>query len=469
MADLPLSRLTDDERTLIGRLRAVSQREDRKLLLLERYRDAEQRLKHMGLALPPELRMFETVINVPGMAARETSGRQDLRVFERLDFPFVEGESKAARKRRKAASQTLQEAWEFNNLGSQQVVTHMHTRTFGYTFVSVGTNESDPEQPLIRNESPVGMGYLADERRGQLTAMFRRHTSPSSLSRIPITQGTLYQPNSTTWLELATRGWNVVDRDDHNLGVLPMVMFVNQPWVSGGRSEMADVIGKTDAIARMITNMQATGETLALPHRWATGVSEKDFVDQHGKPLPAWEAYMTVIKAVANQDAKFGSFDVAQLSNFNDAVNNMLAWCATELGLPTRYAGKDTVNPAAEGAIVADEFRLVKRVELMNRFDGDTWSWVMELRERLRTGQWPRRNSIRALWHNPATPTYSQRADAIVKLTSGNTPILSREGAWDEMGWSEERKARERAHFEAQNAMNPDYVLAAKLAAGGAG
>ena len=125
------------------------------------------------------------------------------------------------------------------------------------------------------------------------------------------------------------------------------------------------------------------------------------------------------------------------------------------------------MNPATEGAIVADEFRLIKRVELMNRFDGDSWGWVMGLRERFRTGVWPRKNAIRAVWHNPATPTYSQRADAIVKLMSGATPILSREGAWDELGWSEERKARERANFAKQDAaLNPDAALAAKLAAG---
>lgn len=469
MADLPLSTLTEDERTLISRLRASSRREDRKLDLLAKYRDAEQRLLHMGLALPPELRMFETVINVPGMACRETSGRQELRTFQRLDFPFSESESARARKQRLAAAQTLQESWEFNNLASQQIVTHMNARTFGRTFVSVGSNEDDPEQPLIRNESPQGLGYIVDTRKAQITAVFRQYQRPTNAAMATPESGTLYLPTGTLHLEMTSGGWKIADRDDHGLGVVPFVMFVNQPWVSGGRSEMADVIGKTDAIARMITNMQATGETLALPHRWATGITEKDFVDQNGNPLPAWEAYMTVIKAVSNSDARFGSFDVAQLSNFNDAVNNMLAWCATELGLPTRYAGKETVNPASEGAIIADEIRLIKRVETMNRFDGDSWSWVMELRERFRTGKWPRRNSIRALWFNPATPTYSQRADAIVKLTSGATPILSREGAWDELGWSEERKARERAHFDAQLSSSPDAILAAKLTSGGLG
>lgn len=112
--------------------------------------------------------------------------------------------------------------------------------------------------------------------------------------------------------------------------------------------------------------------------------------------------------------------------------------------------GQSTVNPASEGALIADEARLVANVERMNRHDGDTWSWVMGIWDRLRTGAWPEWNSIRADWFNPATPTYSQRAEAIFKQTTGDYPILSREGAWEEMGWSEERMERERGRFRQQ-------------------
>ncbi|MES8850834.1 hypothetical protein U6Q94_12205, partial [Cutibacterium acnes] len=160
---------------------------------------------------------------------------------------------------------------------------------------------------------------------------------------------------------------------------------------------------------------------------------------------------MTILKVTSNKDAKFGSWDAAQLSNFTDAVNAMLRWCGGMLGLPTRYLGQDTVNPASEGAIRADEARLIRNVERMNVYDGDSWAWVMGLRERLRTGEWLPGNEIRALWHDPATPTYSQRADALTKM-AGGVPILSREGVWDELGWDEGRKQRERAYFREQDA-----------------
>ena len=52
------------------------------------------------------------------------------------------------------------------------------------------------------------------------------------------------------------------------------------------------------------------------------------------------------------------------------------------------------------------------------------------------------------------------RADAIVKLTGGK-PVLSVEGAWDEMGWSEARKETERSRIEAESL---DYFTVAEKA-----
>ena len=96
----------------------------------------------------------------------------------------------------------------------------------------------------------------------------------------------------------------------------------------------------------------------------------------------------------------------------------------------------------------------------MNKVDGDGLSWTLSLTEEMTTGKKPARNSIRAVWHNPATPTYSQRADAIVKLNSGSRPLLSREGSWDELGWSEERKTRERGYLAAEAAETNDPFAA---------
>ena len=103
------------------------------------------------------------------------------------------------------------------------------------------------------------------------------------------------------------------------------------------------------------------------------------------------------------------------------------------------------------GAISADESRLIKNVERKNRELGAFWGWVLALYERFRTGEWlDPSERISVEWHDPATPTIAQRMDATVKAKQ--VGILSQEGTWDELGWSEARKAKERAYFDAEYA-----------------
>lgn len=426
-----------DKKIRVARNGRTGARRFRGLDLLERYYDGHQRLVQMGMAVPPELRQFETVVGIPAMAVDETERRQSLKAFQRAGS--------------EADDIALREAWDFNNLDSQASLVHKDTRLFGRGFVAVSTNDEDAEHPLITPLSPKDVGVQIDQRHRRIGAalkIFKRDANDSQRSAM------LYLPDSTVELSQQSGRWSEVDRDDHHLGVVPIVMFLNKPKTGQfhGHSEMDPVIGLTDSISRMVTNLGVAGEIAAIPGRWVAGASKGDFVDKNGKQLPVWEAYFTAIKAVSNKDAKFGQWSAADLANFTGAVNNMLSWCAAVLGLPTRYAGQQAVNPASEGAIIADEARLIKNVERMNSFDGDCWAWVMGLYETFRTGEEPPQNSIRALWHDPATPTYSQRADAVLKLHSGDSPILSREGAWDELGWSQERKDRERAYFAAESA-----------------
>ena len=450
MADLPLSALTDDEKLIVARLERSIRTDEPRLGLMEQYRDAEQRVQHIGMAVPPELRIFEATINVPGMAVREVVSRQELRGFVRTG----EGEKPDA---------SLTEAREYNNLDSQQILAHKDCRTFGRAFVSVSTNEEDAEHPLICVEPTRGMGVLVDRRHRRLSAALRTFADDERKRH-----GTLYLPDSTIKLSRGRNGWQVTERDDHGLGKLALVMMLNSPSAGdfSGRSEMADIISKVDAISRTLTNMQVAAEIAAIPSNVIFGVSEDDFTDRDGKPIPTWEAYWTKLKAITNEKGHVEQLTAADLKNFTVMVDRMLVWCAIELGLPTRYAGMDTTNPASEGAVVADEFRLIKRVETANALDGDAWAWVMSLYEEIRTGEPQPRNGIRALWHNPATPTYSQRADAVMKLRSQK--LLSVQGAWDELGWSEERKARELQYLQAE-ANDPLLSMAADLLNGSTG
>jgi hypothetical protein len=77
-----------------------------------------------------------------------------------------------------------------------------------------------------------------------------------------------------------------------------------------------------------------------------------------------------------------------------------------------------------------------------------TVGWVGGLALRFARGEWVEGNRVQVDWFDPSTPTVSQREDALAKRRAAG--VLSREGYWDELGWSEARKAKERAYFAAE-------------------
>ena len=153
-----------------------------------------------------------------------------------------------------------------------------------------------------------------------------------------------------------------LDRDVHDLGVVPVVPIVNRPRLSRreGRSQFERVIGLTDAAARALTNAQLATEIMAIPQRYVLGASKGDFVDSDGKQLTAWESYFGAIWALANKDAKVGSFSAADLSNFKTIVGHYASLVAGVTGLPMRFLGQSTTNPPSAEVIRADESPLIR-------------------------------------------------------------------------------------------------------------
>ena len=400
-----------------------------------KYYEGMQVLEHIGLAVPPELRRFETIINWSRVAV--DSVEQRLRV---KDF-ILPGEN--------TVSDVLREHWDANNLDSEAGLLHKDTLIYGRGFVCVGANPDDPNHPLITVESPRELSVIVDPRTRRVSSALRLYGGTNEDPTPAF--ATLYEPNQTTWLVKQGGSWNV-DPDNqpdiHNLGRVPIVMFLNRrrtgDWA--GVSEMKDVIGLVDAAARAVTDGQLALETIAVPKRYVLGMTKGDFVDAEGKPLPVWQAYFGSLWANANKDAKVGQLDGADMKNFHETVSHYAQMVASVTGLPTRYLGQTSVNPAAEGAIRADESRLVLNAEGKAASWGDGWAWVMGIAERFRTGAWPLANQIKTEWYDAGTPTFAQKADALTKLYANGQGVIARESVQDELGWSQAKKDRDREY-----------------------
>lgn len=425
--------LSEVERAAVGRLARKIVKFRPECARLSAYYEGTQRLQHLGLAVPEELRRFETVLNVPRMAVDEVERRLDVRS---LALP---GEEKP--------SKDLLDIWEYNDMPETTTLAVKDSLIYGRGFLSLGGNPADPNMPLIRAEYAPDVAVELDPRTRQIVWALREYRDENN-SRVA---ATLYSPTSIVWLVRGKSEWVEEARAPHGLGRVPMVMLRNRPRTGGefeyGTSEMADVIGLTDGIARTITNMQVAAEANAIPQKYVVGAAPSDFINKNGEPIPVWQSYFTAVWAITNKDAKPGTFTAASLDNFHNTVNHMFKWAAAILGLPLRYAAQDTVQPATEGAIVADESRLIKNCERKQVVFGNAIGSLMGMAYEVKNGVQTSPTQVAVQWINPATPTFAQRADATQKL-AGGIQILSREGAWDEMGWTPARMEIERDRFE---------------------
>ncbi|WP_052056355.1 phage portal protein [Rhodococcoides fascians] len=405
--------------------------------LLDGYYDGLQRLEQLGLAIPPELLKFTVVVNWPRVVADALNERLDPKGFRLPD-----ADSKA--------SDELWNLWLRARMGEQDMLSRLDYQIYGRTYKCVGTNEADPSTPLITVESPRNVITKRNERTGLVEAGLRMYDIVNGQP----TAATLYLPNETIFLVSNGGSWEVEDTDAHGIGVVPVVPAFRRrrSQIPAGRllqgvSVMQDVIPMTDSAARVITNAQVAQETHAVPQRYALGVSQGDFADQNGEPLPVWEAYFGSVWALTSPDAKVGNLQSSDMANFQRMVELYARMASGVSALPPNYFGLSADDAASADAIRSRESRLVKSAEIdqktLGYSDAETMRIVMKFIDGPDADPL---DGLETLWYDAGTPTVAQRADAVVKKytatdAQGRT-LLPAEAAWEELGYSPTQIAR---------------------------
>ena len=422
--------LSKAETATINRLVNKIRQEQKRLARYGAYYEGTQHLESLGIAVPDNLREFTVAVNWPRIVADSLEERIDLEGFR------LPGESKRDPK--------LWRVWQANNLDEESQLAHLDAIIYGRSYICVGSNEDDAATPIVTVESPMEMTAEVSRRTRKVTAALRYYREKDDAGLI-VDHAVLYLPDQTIWAEKrwtgsTARDWTVVDRDQHELGRVPVVPLVNRARVGDreGVSELQDVIDLTDAACRALTLAQLATEVLSVPQRAVLGAEEGDFVGPDGKVLPKWEAYFGAIWALENPEAKLHQFSAADLGNFKTIVDHYASMVSSITGLPLRFFGQNTANPPSAEGIRADEARIVKRAERRHRAWGGAWEEVARLIKLFSDGDVPDNwVELESIWRDPATPTKAQAADAAVKLVQAN--ILPIEAAWEEMGYSQTR------------------------------
>ena len=154
--------LTSEDKELITELQRELRSTARDDLLMWRYYRLKQRLEHLGMAIPPQMRRFLVIGNWCRQVVDVPVARQQMRAM------ILPGQEES--------DPTLRAICDANNLDSHIRMFSRDAKIFGRSFMSVGTNEADETMPLMRVEPPQAMAALVDVRTERMTAAGRFYT-----------------------------------------------------------------------------------------------------------------------------------------------------------------------------------------------------------------------------------------------------------------------------------------------------
>lgn len=412
-AYLPLSVVSDDERHLVDAMLTKLARVNVANIEAEARYTGEWVSEQFGISIPPNMRNVHTVAGWCGSVVDVLEERLDW-----LGWTATNNDDFG-----------LSEIYAENQLDVDSGLVHVDALTFGLGFVTVGRGEPGEPDVLITPHSPKSMTGIWDRRARRLSQALAVDTVDGKPVGV-----TLYEPNQTTTLEERSGMWVVVDRDQHRLGRLSVVLVPNRVRASReiGRSEITRAVRYyADAAARTLLGLEVNREFYNAPQRVGLNIRDEEFEDESGNPVSPWTAIQGRIWNVPPNEAgdaepKIVQMDPASPAPYIDQVKGYAQLLAAEAGIPSAYLGFQTDNPSSADAIRAGEARLVKRAERRQSVFGRSWMEVGRLALMARDASVPDNfaSEVSTRWRDAATPTRAAAADEAVKLTSGDNPIL---------------------------------------------
>jgi hypothetical protein len=429
---LVLSQMSVDEEDLFRRLSLLVSSDRYNLQLRNAYYEGTARIRDLGISIPPQMRQLHTALGWPRVAVESVEERINLDGFR---YPSSSD-----------ADQDLQDIWLANDMDSEHNLANLDALVYGRGFITVGSPDEPGDAPLITVESPLDMAVDWDPRSRRARAALRLHGSHLG-GRL----ATLYLPDQTLQLELAAGAWVVTARDQHNLGVVPVVRVPNRARSNDrdGTSDItAEIMSLTDAACRTLQGLEVAREFYAAPQRYFLGVNEGAFQNADGTTKSALETYLGRVLAFERDEdgnaPTVGQFTPYDPSTFTNVIDMYAKLMSSITGLPPHVLGYTTDNPASADAIRSSEMRLKLRADRKTSMWGPAYREVMTLSVAIRDGKSPDPSDekISVIWGSTATPTLAATTDAVMKMvTMGALPPQS-DVTLEMLGFNGEQRAR---------------------------
>lgn len=428
------------------------------------YYDGMQKMQDLGISIPPSLVGLRTVVGWPRIGIDALDNRC---VVEGFRFPGASD-----------VDEDLQGIWQANKMDGESRLTHLDTLVYGRAYNIVGPgDESTAGQPLITSESPLNMIATYDARMRRVSAALQMYLDTDFTSDMYGQEvAALYLPDRTIFMARQSPTgnptavkWEIVQRDDHGLGRVPVVRMANRQRLSNrsGTSEISAAwMNTTDSACRTMLGMEVGREFFSAPRRYALGVAEEAFQKPDGTAVSAWDTYLHKVWMLERDEdgnlPTIGEFKASDPSVHTKLMDEYAQIMAGNMGVPPHFLGIYTQgNPASADAIRSGYEELTSRALRKHVAFADDWEETMCLALLIRDGSLPdNAYLLETDWRDPAPQTLAGTSDAVTKqIAAGAVPATS-DVTLKRLGYS----AVERARLEQDRAVDQGQSMLMEIA-----
>ncbi len=333
--------------------------------------------------------------------------------------------------------------WQINNMDSDFDQALLEAAIAGVSYILVEPNAKDSKTPHLHVEHPSQaiVEHMPGTNRRETAAGLKAWEDEWT----GLVYATLYLPKriykfqaekprisgDKTKLRWEPRA-GVPYTGRNPLGEVPLYELPNNPrLLSGGTSEIADVMDVQDRIVKTIADRLMTQDFGAFPQKWATAWPEEDTA---GNPTPPIEVGRNRMITTEVAETKFGQFDAAELGGYIGSKAEDVKDIASRTRTPAQYLLGEMSNVNGE-TLKASESGLVSKVRQRCKGHSDPLERAIMAARRLAGLGGQPDELIEVIWRNPEFRTEGELVDALFKL--GSPPInIPRVVVWEKWGAS---------------------------------
>jgi hypothetical protein len=233
------------------------------------------------------------------------------------------------------------------------------------------------------------------------------------------------------------------------IGEVPFFELQNK--ITGAvMSEVEPLVIPQRRLNQIVFNTDAIAEYGAFRQKWATGIEV--LRDDQGRPIAPYEPNIAKLFASDKADVTFGSFDVTDMKPYIDLAQEAALQISRLSQVPLTYFLPNISNIGSEALALLTSGLVLKAKRQVKGYEPALEGAV---RLALRT-QGDRRAEVANIeinWANTETRSVAQDADAALKLTQGDNPVITTKSAQEMyLGMTQTERDRDQAWRDAQPA-----------------